>query len=160
VVDDDKDKQQGEPLIQRQPFLSERFKHLFGIHSWQQTGTASRAREYCSGCHEERNAVTRFRPPADFPSTYEPPQPDTGPEARTESASASPPKEEPSGFQLPPQQEETREAPRPFSRPQNKQAPGDIASVWRWFSGLRLWVKIMGGFIILQVVGTIFSALS
>ena len=131
--------QGGDPLIQRQPRLGERFRHLFGIHSWQQSTSAGRTREFCSGCHRERNKVSRFRPPADFPTTNAPPEPET-----TEK------EQEPAPFQP---SEETLE----FRRKGRKEPEGDLAAAWRWFSGLRMWVKIMGGFILLQVITAIVS---
>ena len=92
-------------------------------------------------CNAERNAVARFRPPVDFPSQDTPPQPKT-------------PEEETRPFQFQPR-EETRETQQP--RSQNRKQQGDLAAVWHWIVGLRMWVKIMGAFIALQVIGSVIT---
>jgi hypothetical protein len=140
-VEDNAEDTASRPLIERAPSLGERFRHLFGIHSWEQRSVEGRTREFCVGCHQERNAVTRFRPPVDFPSQATPSQTST-------------PEEESRPFQFPPN-EETREARQP--RAQDRKGEGDLASVWQWIVGLRLWVKILAGFIALQVIGSIVS---
>lgn len=112
------------------------------MHSWEQKSADGRTREFCVSCHQERNAVTRFRPPVDFPSQGTPPQ------------SSTPSEEESRPFQFPPR-EETRETQAP--RAQGRKQQGDLASVWQWIVGLRLWVKIMAVFIGLQVIGSLVT---
>ncbi len=141
TVEDKTDSPSSEPLIQRSSSLGERFRHLFGIHAWEQKSVDGRTREFCIGCHRERTAVARFRPPVDFPSQPPPSESKT-------------PEEENTPFQFPPR-EETRES-QP-SRAPDRKPQGDLASVWRWIVGLRMWVKIMGAFIALQVIGSIVT---
>ena len=142
-VNDDSDSADSEPLIQREPKLGQRFKHILGIHSWETVTGPGRTREYCLGCHQERNAVTRFRPPVDFPPQT-PPEPDQP---------ASPDPEQQQRQQPPPPREETRDSP--FTHGRQKQSQGDFQSAWQWFVGLRLWVKIFAGFMIFQLIGVV-----
>lgn len=151
-VEDKADDTSSETTATRAPSLGERFRYLFGMHSWEQKSVDGRTREFCVSCHEQRNAVARFRPPVDFPSQSPPSQ-----SSPSQSATPEEPEEETRPFQFPPR-EETREAQRP--RAQDRKPQGDLAAVWHWIVGLRMWVKIMAAFIALQVIGSIITLFS
>jgi hypothetical protein len=132
-------------LIEMQPKLAERFRHVFGVHSWHRLDGPGPTREYCPGCRQERRPVGGFRRP---PETAPPPQTEETP---TPDAASEP---EPETIPFP-----QRDQPR-FGEPRRRpgqESDDDLERVWEWVVGLPIWAKIVAGFVVIQVLATVVS---
>ncbi len=127
------------------PTLTERLAHVFGVHAWRAVGGEDASQMRCVGCGQLRNSPIPFRmpPPTPPPSAGAPP-PEEEPPSRSETFT---PLDALPGVEDRDPMRERSGAPRP----QQPESP------LQFLAGLPWWSKLLGIFILIQVIGFIVS---